>query len=254
MTPVPLPTEWTQPADYDELARRFQAANARLLALHAPGGGTAVDAGCGTGLLAEALLARGAAGVTAFDPSPAMVEAARRRLPGDRSSVHLATLSEFEPTSPSDVVASSAMLTWLYPDIAGGVAGLARLARPGGHVLVATAGRSEGSDAYDTEQERLRALAGLAPARVPFFLRRVGVPGLLAAAGEAGLDVDDAFVVEREARLDARSWIRWLVASGAPWDASAQVAPERLLKAVGDGDVLVRHWTAFAICRRRMTG
>src|SRR5215213_6180565 len=50
-----------------------------------------LDAGCGSGPLSAALLAKGAL-VTGFDASPAMVELARRRL-GENADLHVADIS-----------------------------------------------------------------------------------------------------------------------------------------------------------------
>ena len=59
------------------------------------------DLACGDGGLAEPLLAYGIEYV-GVDLSPAMVEAARRRL-GDRAEIHQADLNDFEPPGPVSV-------------------------------------------------------------------------------------------------------------------------------------------------------
>ena len=66
-----------------------------------------LDAGCGSGLLAEALRAKGAI-VTGFDSSPAMVELARQRL-GEDADLLVADLSRplpYADGSFDDVVVS----------------------------------------------------------------------------------------------------------------------------------------------------
>ncbi|MEM9892698.1 MAG: class I SAM-dependent methyltransferase [Actinomycetota bacterium] len=94
-----------------------------------------LDAGCGSGLLAEALLARGAR-VTGFDASPAMVDLARDRL-GDDTAVHVADLAgrlPFADAEFDDVVASLVLhylRDWTAP-----LAEIRRIVRPGGRLLL----------------------------------------------------------------------------------------------------------------------
>ncbi|MEM9564766.1 MAG: class I SAM-dependent methyltransferase [Actinomycetota bacterium] len=94
-----------------------------------------LDAGCGSGLLASALRAKGA-DVTGFDASPAMVGLARNRL-GDGVRVHVADLAArlpFDDAEFDDVIASLVLhylRDWTAP-----LAELRRILRPGGRLLV----------------------------------------------------------------------------------------------------------------------
>ncbi|MEL6981053.1 MAG: methyltransferase domain-containing protein [Actinomycetota bacterium] len=94
-----------------------------------------LDAGCGSGLLASALRARGAQ-VAGFDASPAMVELARNRL-GEDAAIHVADLAErlpFDDAEFDDVVASLVLhylADWTAP-----LAEMRRVLRPGGRVLL----------------------------------------------------------------------------------------------------------------------
>lgn len=93
-----------QANDYDSFAEAYSADNETnlvnghyerpaMLALAGDVRGRRVlDAGCGSGPLAAALLTRGAT-VTGFDSSAAMVELARQRL-GEESRVHVADLGQ----------------------------------------------------------------------------------------------------------------------------------------------------------------
>lgn len=94
-----------------------------------------LDAGCGAGPLAAALIERGAV-VTAFDGSPAMVELARKRL-GDAADLRVADLTEplpFDDNTFDDVVVS--LVLHYLRDWAGPLAELRRVLKPGGRLIL----------------------------------------------------------------------------------------------------------------------
>lgn len=132
---------------YDSFAASYDAENSSSLlneyyerpAMIALAGDVAgrriLDAGCGSGPLAEALRARGAA-LTAFDASAAMVELARRRL-GDTVPVTVADLAAplpFADDEFDDVVASLVM--HYLEDWSGPLAELRRVLKPGGRLIL----------------------------------------------------------------------------------------------------------------------
>lgn len=101
-----------------------------------------LDAGCGTGALAEELLARVPRGrVTAVDVDPSMVEAARKRLAKDsgRARVVQSDLTTLEGVGPVDVIYSNAVLHWI-PDHDEILSVFLRHLRPGGEILVSCGG------------------------------------------------------------------------------------------------------------------
>jgi malonyl-ACP O-methyltransferase BioC/dethiobiotin synthase len=99
-----------------------------------------LEIGCGTGLLTQALARRlGPADWTVTDISPAMLAAARRgpALPG---SARYQTLDGEHPdglTGSYDLICSSLAVQW-FADLNAGLARLAALLAPGGHLAVAT--------------------------------------------------------------------------------------------------------------------
>lgn len=94
-----------------------------------------LDAGCGSGPLAEALRAKGAI-VTSFDSSPAMVELARQRL-GEDADLQVADLSRPLPYADGsfDDVVVSLVLHYLE-DWTAPLSELRRVLKPGGRLLL----------------------------------------------------------------------------------------------------------------------
>jgi len=96
-----------------------------------------LDAGCGPGLYAEALLARGAE-VLAFDASSAMVELAQARV-GDRAEIRVARLDEPLPYADDSVdLVVCALAIHYVADRHATFAEFHRVLRPGGAVVVST--------------------------------------------------------------------------------------------------------------------
>ncbi len=102
-----------------------------------------LDAGCGTGRVAEVLAARLPRGrLVALDASRSMIEAARERLAafGDRIEYVVADLSRPLPlTEPVDAILSTATFHWLA-DHEALFANLAAVVRPGGWLVAQCGG------------------------------------------------------------------------------------------------------------------
>ncbi|HEX4619522.1 MAG TPA: bifunctional 2-polyprenyl-6-hydroxyphenol methylase/3-demethylubiquinol 3-O-methyltransferase UbiG, partial [Steroidobacteraceae bacterium] len=143
---------------FDALAARFWDTHGEFRPLHllnplraeyiaarAPLAGRRVlDVGCGGGLLAEALAARGGA-VTGIDLAPGMIEVARLHAAeaGLAIDYRLADAAELAAAAPGafDVVTCMEMLEHV-PEPGAMVATLAALVRPGGALIVSTLNRN----------------------------------------------------------------------------------------------------------------
>jgi trans-aconitate 2-methyltransferase len=101
-------------AAYDRLSSPMEAMGREVLErLPLEGDETVIDAGCGSGRVTEALLARVPRGrVVGVDASASMVEAARERL-GDRVELHVADLARFDLGIQADAILSTATFHWI---------------------------------------------------------------------------------------------------------------------------------------------
>jgi len=107
------PSEWDAET-YDAISDpQFSWGMEVLERLELRGDEAAIDAGCGSGRVAERLIDRLPSGsLLAVDASEAMIAKARERL-GDRASYLLADLSELEVDEPADLIFSTATFHWI---------------------------------------------------------------------------------------------------------------------------------------------
>jgi len=155
-------------------------------------GDRVLDVGCGTGYLtrrlARIVLPEGAAAVapavTGVDASAGMLAQARRLSPSSCAYVvGAAEALEFEEGS-FDVVTSSLMLHHLPPELRGqALREMHRVLRPGGRLLVGE---------FRPPRSRLgRRLVAAVTDPLMLEDQRVTLPGLIRAAGFAGLELGD---------------------------------------------------------------
>ncbi len=105
----------------------------------------AIDAGCGSGRVAEQLLARLSQGsLLAVDASEAMVAKARERM-GDRASYLVADLSELQVEQRVDLIFSTATFHWIL-DHERLFGGLHAALRPGGRLVAQCGGLGNVAD------------------------------------------------------------------------------------------------------------
>jgi SAM-dependent methyltransferase len=131
----------THPADsaYDRHVGRYspELAAALITVAGVERGQRALDVGCGTGALAEALSAGlGAGSVAAVDPSPTSVDTCARRVPGADVRIARAEELPFE-YGEFDAALAQLVVPWMS-DPRRGVAEMRRVVRPGGVVASCT--------------------------------------------------------------------------------------------------------------------
>lgn len=149
------------------------------------------DVGCGGGILAESLAARGAR-VTAIDLAPAMIEVAQLHAHESAASIDYrhcdaAALAADEPGA-FDVVTCMELIEHV-PDPAALVATLAQLLRPGGALYISTINRSPKSFALAIVAAEY--LLGLVPRGTHEYARLVRPAELATMARSAGLSLAD---------------------------------------------------------------
>ena len=149
-------------ADYDRLSTPMEAMGREVLErLPLTGGETVIDAGCGSGRVTEALLARLPGGrVMGVDQSASMIDAARERL-GDRAELHVADLSTFDLGLQADAILSTATFHWIADHDALFARLYAALA-PGGRI-VAQCGGEGNIGAFRRQADAVAAREPYAP-------------------------------------------------------------------------------------------
>jgi SAM-dependent methyltransferase len=131
--------EWTRFEDGRTTVPSL-ATHVRMLERYVRPGDRVLDAGCGPGRFTLELQRLGAA-VTALDISPRQIELLRRRAPDVDAHVgDIVDLSRFADASFDVTVCYGGPLSYLVDRAPEAVAELARVTKPGGHVLVSVMG------------------------------------------------------------------------------------------------------------------
>lgn len=110
---MPQVRDWDG-ASYDRISGTMEALGLEVLArLPLSGEETVLDAGCGSGRITEALIARLPEGhAIGVDQSPSMIESARERL-GPGADLRVVDLTEIEIEQPVDAILSTATFHWI---------------------------------------------------------------------------------------------------------------------------------------------
>lgn len=225
-----------------------------------------VDAGCGPGNSTEALLHQfPEATILAFDSDPAMVDAARERLPDIR--VECADIASWRPTEPVDLYFSNAVFHWL-PDHLPLLAGIAGQLAPGGALAIQMPDNLGEPTHRLMESVAAREpwagmLAPAPPARVPLPAPEAYVDSLTGS----GLHVtvwrttyfhrlpDAGGIVDFVAGAGLRPWLERLEARGGPDAARAyRAAYARAIAEayppLADGSVLMAMPRLFVMAQK----
>lgn len=130
---------WAHGAAYEAYVGRWSRAVAQAFVprLGLPDGGRWLDVGCGTGALAEAILAHaGPAEVVGIDASEGFVAHARERLPDARLRFEVGDAQALPFAAGRFDAAVSGLVLNFLPDPPAALAEMARVVRPGGTVAV----------------------------------------------------------------------------------------------------------------------
>jgi SAM-dependent methyltransferase len=131
--------EW--PGVYEKIHHQGRTRALRLIdGLALPAGSRVLETGCGAGSIAVALAVRGHF-VHATDVGAAMVALTRRLAveakAEDRVRTSVADIRNLNfPDSTFDLVVALGVLPWIQPPLDPGVGEIARVLRPGGHMIV----------------------------------------------------------------------------------------------------------------------
>lgn len=139
---------WERASPYEQYVGRWsrQVAPAFLAWLDLPAGLRWVDVGCGTGALAETILAQCAPrSVTGFEPSEGFLEQARARL-GARAQLQRGSAEALQlPDASSDATVSALVLNFL-PGLVAGLREMVRVTAVGGTVAAYVWDYAEGME------------------------------------------------------------------------------------------------------------
>jgi trans-aconitate methyltransferase len=199
--------------------------------LDAKPGETVLDLGCGTGEIAAKIADTGAA-VIGIDSDPAMIEAARQRLPG--VDLRVTDAHDFTVDEPVDAVFSNAALHWMPSSVE--VLGCVSDALRAGGRFVAEMGATGNVAAVTAAVDQACREAGLPDRTWPWFFPS---PAQYAAMLEdAGFEIRELDFRDRPTRLTgADGLVRWLqmfagsaLADVSPdvFDRAAEIARPRL--------------------------
>lgn len=221
----------TQPDAYERsMGRWSRLLAARVVeALDLPRGGAILDAGCGTGALAEAVAARDpTARITGVDVSEPFLAAARARLPG--ATFRHGDLTRLADSDAAYDAAVSLLVLQFVADRAAAAAELARVTRRGGLVAAAMWDFVGG---FTFVRAFADAIAATEPDGDAFRARylgdSMGSPGrlgaLLAGAGVVEIAEQDVAIRQEFSDFDDL-WQPWLTGQGVAGAYVAALDPD----------------------------
>jgi len=222
----------TDAVAYERMMGRWSRmlADALLDAVPLPRGAAVLDAGCGTGALAEALAARDpTARITGVDLSEIYLAAARARVPG--GTFRTGDLTRLPDADGSHDAALCMLVMQFVPDRAATAAELLRVTRPGGTVAAAMWDFVGGFTFVRAVADSIAATEPDGEAfRARFFGDSMGSPGRLAGLleGAGALGVAERDICIRQHFADFTDlWEPWLSGQGVAGAYVAGLDPQR---------------------------
>lgn len=196
---------------YDRISGPMQDMAGPVLArLELRGDETVVDAGCGSGRVTEQLLARLPRGrVIAVDASPAMLDAARRRVGSERVTFVQADLAALDLPEPADAILSTATFHWIA-DQAALYWSLRGALRPGGRLVAQCGGEGNIADVRAAVAEVIAADPEIA-ARLDGYdpWRFLGIEETGAHLDAAGFYTSEVWLQDWTVEApDGRTWLK----------------------------------------------
>jgi trans-aconitate 2-methyltransferase len=216
--------------EVSELQREMAAESLSLL--HLEGDEDVLDVGCGDGYVTAQIADRVPRGsILGVDPSPRMIEAAKRR--NTRAAFQLGEVTTLPFTANFDVVTSFNALHWVH-DQAGAYRHISSALRPGGTALVlfvcAGQRRSLENVAMDTTREPRWAqdYEGFA---APFV--HPEPDAFYALVREVGFELVERTVVDKTWDFGSRdAFAQWCAVGFGDW--TSRLAPDRVAAFVDD--------------------
>lgn len=214
---------------YDRFVGRYARKLAPVFADFAGvrAGLSALDVGCGSGLLTEELARRlGAESVAGIDPSP-LLEACRERVPG--ADLRSGSAEELPWADDSFDAALAQLVIHFMSDPAAGLREMARVVRPGGVVSACSWDFGEGMVLLGTFWKAAGAVDHDAPSEERLFGRPAELLELWQSQGLEQVEVEGLEVSARYADFD-ELWETFLLGVGPSGNYATSLDEDRRKK------------------------
>jgi len=253
---------WFSGNEYEHYSQFIQKKNAAVLArLHKSSQrlNTIFELGCGTGnLTEEILLSCETNHIDALDISNDMISIAKSKSALNSVKFFCTPFLDFIPTIKYSAIFSNAAFHWLYPMYLESLIKMESMLLDNGLVYIATAGENLNSLAFDAWIDERLHNAFASHEYQPFASRRLDIAQFESMVASTPFILQDAFILERWAKIKISHYVEWFISSGALWNINEHEVPELKkflicrLSESGDGQeyISMGHWSLFAILKK----